>query len=168
MRRVSRAPDAWPRALLDAALITAGCALVALGVNALRADGIPLVAAQAYEILVPCPETSGEVDTVAPTDPALGASTTLLVDARAPEAYAAWHLPGARSVPYDYLEPVCSVRLREVASSGAQRVVVYGDGEDPDSGEQLGRELSGKGIRNVGFVVGGAPALRVARGEEAP
>ncbi len=45
-------------------------------------------------------------------------------------------------------------------------MVVYGDGGDPDSGEQLARELAGKGIRNVGFVRGGAPAILAARGEK--
>jgi hypothetical protein len=37
--------------------------------------------------------------------------------------------------------------------------MVFGDGQDPDSGEQLARELAGRGIRNVRFVQGGAPAL---------
>jgi hypothetical protein len=41
-------------------------------------------------------------------------------------------------------------------------VVVFGDGGDPDSGEQLARELAGAGIRNVVFVAGGAPRLQAA------
>ncbi|MFH1437767.1 MAG: hypothetical protein ABIJ56_18815, partial [Pseudomonadota bacterium] len=50
--------------------------------------------------------------------------------------------------------------LKEIASSGASMVVVYGDGDDPDSGKELGRELAGQGIRNVHYVEGGAPAIR--------
>ena len=38
-------------------------------------------------------------------------------------------------------------------------MVVYGDGGDPDSGEQWAALLSGAGIKNVVFVKGGAPAL---------
>jgi hypothetical protein len=40
--------------------------------------------------------------------------------------------------------------------------VVFGDGGNPDSGEQLAREIAGKGIRNVRFVEGGAPLLEKA------
>jgi hypothetical protein len=48
---------------------------------------------------------------------------------------------------------------RSIAASGASRVVVYGDGGRPDSGEHLGREISGRGIKNVFFVRGGAAAV---------
>ena len=70
------------------------------------------------------------------------------------------------NVPYDYLDPTPPQVLRElaraIARSRARRVVVYGDGDRPDSGEQLAREISGHGIRNVCFIVGGAPALQEA------
>ncbi len=66
-------------------------------------------------------------------------------------------------MPYDWLDPVPETVLRElarsIAASRATRVVVYGDGGRPDSGEHLGREISGRGIRNVAFVRGGAAAL---------
>jgi hypothetical protein len=52
--------------------------------------------------------------------------------------------------------------VHAIAASGASQVVVFGDGKDPDSGEQLARELAGRGIRNVRFVQGGAPALETA------
>ena len=39
-------------------------------------------------------------------------------------------------------------------------MVVYGDGLEPDSGEELAKEIAGKGIRNVSFVQGGVKALR--------
>jgi hypothetical protein len=41
-------------------------------------------------------------------------------------------------------------------------VVVVGDGEDPDSGRELARELAGKGLKNMAYVTGGAPALKAA------
>ena len=49
---------------------------------------------------------------------------------------------------------------RKIARSEAQRVFVYGDGDNPDTGEQLAREISGKGIRNVFFIEGGARTLQ--------
>jgi hypothetical protein len=67
------------------------------------------------------------------------------------------------NVAYDWLDPVPEETLselaRSIAASGATRVVVYGDGKRPDSGEHLGREISGRGIKNVFFIRGGAPAV---------
>ncbi len=149
----------WHAPVLEALVVTALCAVLALLVNALRAEGLPLVQETEYQILVPCPETSGEVETLTGLNLTGAPTETLVLDARSRGAYESWHVPGARNVPYDYLEAVASATLRKLASSGAKRVVVYGDGENPDCGEHLAKELAGKGIRNVGFIVGGAPAL---------
>ena len=96
---------------------------------------------------------------MAPDDPRLARQGVLVIDARSPAEFRAWHLPGARSVPFDYLEPIGDGALRDVASSGAPLVAVYGDGADPDSGRELAKELSARGVRAVFHVQGGAPAL---------
>lgn len=154
---------AWRRDLRDAAAVAAASALLSLGWNAFRADGLPLVARSPYEVLVPCPEPGGPVSPVPPGDPAVLSARTFLIDARPLEAFRRSHLRGAVNVPFDWLDPVPEAELRQlaraVAKSRAARVIVYGDGGRPDSGEHLGRELSGRGIRNVGFVPGGAPVL---------
>lgn len=143
----------------DAALLTAAAALAGLAFNALRPDGLPLVAREAYRILVPCPETAGEVLAMAPGDPRLREPGTRLVDARAGVEFARARLLGALNVPYDFLDPTPAEAVARLAASGAARLVVYGDGSDPDSGRELARELSGRGLRNVFYVEGGAPAL---------
>jgi rhodanese-related sulfurtransferase len=163
VRGVRRA--SWPLAALrDACLLAVLAAGLGLLVNALRPDGLPLLADKDYEILVPCPEVQGEADALEPSDPVLRDTRTLLLDARVATEFQAWHAPRATHLPYDYLEPVSPAALKRVAQSGAARVVVVGDGADPDSGEQLARELAGKGIRHVGFVRGGAAALRAVAG----
>ncbi len=152
------------RAIRDGVIITAVCAALAMGINLVHPKAIPLVAKRAYDILVPCPEPGGKVDVLAPQDPRARAADTFRVDARDREAFAVWHLPGAMNVTYDYLDPTPKAQLqalaRAAARSKAKRVVVYGDGDNPDTGEQLGKELSGSGIKNVFYVEGGAPALR--------
>ncbi len=158
-------------ALRDALLLTAVCSGLGLAVNAwFHPESIPLLAEEEYETLVPCPEPGGEVTPIQPDDPQIQAESTFAVDARAEAAFDDWHLEGAMRVTYDYLDPtpeeVIEELARRIARSRAQRVVVYGDGDDPDTGEQLGREISGKGIKNVFFVQGGAPALRA--GGDAP
>jgi rhodanese-related sulfurtransferase len=146
--------------------VVAVSVVLALAVNATRSTGdIPLVAEKEYEILVPCPEHVGKsaqplaAEAVA-REPDKG---VLLVDARDEEAYQGWHLPGAVSIPYDYLTP--DPREQEILNTHARKVVVYGDGDNPDSGEELANAISSKGVRNVYYVRGGAPALR-ERAEE--
>jgi rhodanese-related sulfurtransferase len=164
---VRRPPDAsvpsLARSAVEAALIGLVCAAVGLVVNGIRPTGLPLVAAEPYQTLVPCPEPGGPVEAVEAGDPVVAGPRTFLVDARSPEAFARSHLPGAVNLPYDWLDPVPESRLHElataIASSRSTTVVVYGDGGRPDSGEHLGREISGRGIKNVHFVAGGAPAL---------
>jgi len=154
---------ATPRVVVrDALLVVGTCAVVSSGWNLVRPHGIPFVQKSEYQILVPCPEGSGEAPPVAASDPSIWEPRTLLVDARAPAEHQAWHPSGALPLPFDYLAPAPKAEVRRIASSGAARVVVFGDGADPDSGEQLARELAGKGIRNVSFVQGGAKPLQEA------
>jgi rhodanese-related sulfurtransferase len=156
----------WLVALRDAVLVVAAAAALALGFNRVRAQGIPLVAEREYEVLIPCPDTVAEAP---PLDPvAAGARGDLLVDARSAEEFARWHAPGARSLPFDYLDPTPADAVKGVARSGGRRVVVYGDGQTPDSGHELARELAGRGIRNVFYVRGGAPALQALPRRGAP
>lgn len=150
-----------PRTIVrDAAIVLALSAAAAAAVNAIRPDGLPWVADRAYETLVPCPEPLGEVDPVEPGDPAVADARTLLIDARGDADRRAWSHPRAVAVPFDWLDPVPDDRVQELIRTRARRVVVYGDGGDPDSGRELARELAGRGMRNVGFVPGGADALR--------
>ena len=162
-------PPSLRRSVLEAAAVVGIAAAVALAFNAVRPSGLPLVARTPYQTLVPCPEPGGPVEALEPSSPALASPRSFLIDARSPAEYGAGHLEGAVNIPYDWLDPVPEAELaglaRSIAASGAARVVVYGDGGRPDSGEHLGREFSARGIKNVGFVRGGAPELL---NEEAP
>lgn len=155
----ARAVQSWRSVARDAALVVVGSAVVAMSLNALRRDRLPWIQRAEYQILVPCPETAGQAGEVPADRALLEAPHMLVLDARSTRDYRAWHVERALHVAFDYLEPTPSDMVRRLASSGAKEVVVYGDGLDPDSGEQLARELSGKGLRNVRFVRGGAPAL---------
>jgi hypothetical protein len=150
----------------EAVLVAAVSSLVGIAIDLIHPRGIPLVARQEYAILVPCPEPGGEVTSVEVDAPVLHHESTFIVDARSEEQHRAWRFRQAVVVPYDYLYPTPEKTIRQLAKtvtrSRAHRVVVYGDGERPDSGEQLGKELSGHGIKNVHYVLGGAPALQAA------
>jgi hypothetical protein len=152
-----------PRVLLEAAAVAALGCVIALAFNALRPSGLPLVADTPYRTLVPCPEPGGPVEPVEAGAAEIWSPRSFLVDARPDGEFTGRHLPGAVNVPYDWLDPVPGETLaelaRSIAASGATRVVVYGDGGRPDSGEYLGKEISGRGIKNVRFIRGGAPAV---------
>ncbi len=170
--RNARWLDGIRTAVRDAALVTLVSGVAAVAINGLwHPEGIPLVAKRAYEILVPCPEPSGEVSRLDAGDPRLDQRETFLIDARALEEHTAWRLRDSVRVTYDYLEPtpksVIRQLARRIAASRAQRVAVYGDGDEPDTGEQLAREIASHGIKHVFHVAGGAPALkkRVAGGQ---
>ena len=149
--------------LRQALAILGLAAILALLVNMVRPNGLRLVADKPYETLVPCPESGGPVTALTASEAMADASGTMFVDARDVAAFATRHHPAAVSVPYDYLDPTPPEALRALArdlsKSGVHRVVVYGDGGSADSGEQLAKEISASGIKNVAFVRGGAPAL---------
>lgn len=151
------------KAVRDAALIGAVTAVLALLINLVHPEKIPYFAEEAYEILVPCPEPGGEVSSLEATNLSTNARQ-FFIDARDKTAFESGHFSEAVHIPYDYLDPtpkdVLTRLAKDVARSRAQRVVVYGDGELPDTGEQLGKEISGYGIKNVYFIKGGAPAMK--------
>lgn len=144
----------------DAVIVVALSAVLAISVNLAREDGIPLVARSPYRIFVPCPEPSGEVFPIDPAEVRWGGERELIIDARTASEYEQWHAPGARNVPFDFLDPVPDDQIEALIATRSSRVVVYGDGRNPDTGEELASELSGRGMLNVHFVPDGVAAVR--------
>jgi predicted sulfurtransferase len=149
--------------LRDAIALTGLCSGIALAVNLVHPEGIPYVADKPYEVLVPCPVAGGAATPLKAAEANLDAPRTFVVDARSAEAFAAKRFGAATNISYDYLDPtppeVMAKTAKAIAQSGAARVVVYGDGDTPDTGEELAKELVHAGINNVFFVRGGARAL---------
>jgi rhodanese-related sulfurtransferase len=143
-------------ALRDAIIVTIACTGIASTVNAVRRDGIAFIRRNPYEIIVPCPVTTGEIKAVNAADLKNYKEDRLVIDARSRSDYKRWHIAEAMNVPFDYLEPTDPKIVHKIASSNAKEVVIYGDGNNPDSGEQLAKEIAGKGIRNVAYIAGGS------------
>lgn len=167
-RSAARLPirnESLPRLLRDAFIVVLAASGLGLIVNALRPTGsIPLIQRKAYDIVVPCPEPIGSATATSANDPRLRDPASLLIDVRSRAEFEAFHLPRAINIPFDWLGPPVASEVtdlaKRVARSKAQRVIVYGDGDDPDSGREWARLLAGGGIKNIFYVTGGASALR--------
>ena len=155
-----------PTIARDSLVIIIVAIALALIVNAIRTDGIPLVAKKEFTILVPCPHSMGEATTIDGNDSRIKDSTSLVIDVRAQAEFNEWHLPNAINQPYNWLAEQDEVNrkavgiAKRIARSGKHHVVIYGDGENPDPGEYWAALLSQSGIKNVVYVSGGAKALR--------
>jgi len=118
---------------------------------------------------VPCAEPVGQAQAIVARDALVLDKTSLLIDARATTEFAQRHIEHALNVPFDWLGPPVQDEVTRVTQmvtrSNAQRVIVYGDGDDPDSGREWARLLSGGGIRNVYYMDGGLPAFKVLFGD---
>ena len=138
--------------------------LVGLGINLFHPERIPFFADSPYETLVPCPIQEGHVSPMDPAALERNFKNVLFVDAREKDEYRKWHYPNALLLTYDFLDPVPESELRtmarRIAALRATKVVVYGDGENPDTGKLLGIDISAAGINNVYYIRGGAAALK--------
>lgn len=181
----------------DAVIVGVAASLVGIAVNAIRADGIPLVAKEDHPILGPCPaEKLGPSNPVEAGDPLIREEGTLLIDARDADAFSDWHVDAAVNVYYDILQESPEYRdtIRQLLKDHrtAKRVVVYGDdeagmgvtstgeqcdpaeagvkdckpGDSAGTGFLLAGALSGQGMRNVFYVLGGVETMKQAAGVE--
>jgi rhodanese-related sulfurtransferase len=165
----------WPRRtrrdLLAATVVVGLSAAVGLTFNALRSEGIPLVAREAYQVFVPCPETTREAGKASLADLAENQTVgfpagAVLIDARSPAAFALGHIPEAFNLPYDELNGIADQDVAKLKQmGGAGQLIVYCDGweeeKDPalryahPPSEHLADELKSLGLDNVVHLTGG-------------
>jgi len=156
---------------LQAVGIVVGAALIAIGTNAMRSDGIPLVATIEYEIYAPCKDSEAESEAASAADLAGGGDGVLYVDARPAEAFAGEHVEGSINIPYSVLFGASEADIARVkqaiADRGAETVVVYGRHGDPESteaavdlAEPLADQLIEAEIQGVKHLEGGLDELK--------
>ena len=134
-------------------VITMTSLVLSLATNAVRPDGIPLLAkelAKAEEV----ENTTAEPRLLAITiDQALDLyhKGTVFVDAREPEYYQEGHIRGAWNFPF-FLELV--FKLDSLQGKDAP-LVIYCSGNECGSSEDLAYELQGEGFSNLLVFRGG-------------
>ncbi|MGC9042974.1 MAG: rhodanese-like domain-containing protein [Myxococcota bacterium] len=128
-------------------------------INFIHPHRIPFFATRHYEIYVPCPDTKGEIKEITVDEFLKMESESIIVDARSRADYEKWHFKDAINIEYDFLTPVCPIKIKEIINQKRRYVLVYGDGGEPDSGKELAKELATNGINNVFFLKGGVKEL---------
>lgn len=150
------------RILGQAVILAAVGTLLGLGVNAVRPQGLALVAEEPYAIYVPCPMMPAEATPVEPAELAdLELDELVIVDARSVDAYDRRRIPGSRSLPYHPLKSPPQRVLAEYQALGPNRILVVGDTEI-DSGRLLAAELATAGCLGVRYLEGGFAAWQAA------
>jgi rhodanese-related sulfurtransferase len=152
------------KSLIEALVIAVAASVTGLLVMQVHPGAIPLFADREYETIVPCPVAGGSVKTVNAGLFLQDDRSFFVVDARTEDEFKRWHYKNAVLLTYDYLDMVPEKQLKQLASSidqsGALKVAVYGDGGRPDTGELLGKEISGQGIKHIYYIKGGAEELK--------
>jgi len=149
--------------LLECFLIILLACFSAISYNYFRLNGIQWIRQEPYNIFVPCPESMGEVVEYKLKDILNEPQRYHIIDARPKNEYVNQHYIGSINIPFDYLVPIPSSCLKRLAKIKGKKIAVYGDGLDPDSGKELALEISGKGIKNVGYVYGGIKKINPAK-----
>jgi rhodanese-related sulfurtransferase len=133
------------------AVVSAG---IAFAVNAGRPDSLPLVAESDYEIYEDCPEGEDEATRVPLDEVTENPSYWLFVDARPPEEFAAGHIEGALSLPYDPLFSVSAEDVEKIrAAAGSRTILVVGE---PTTARFLANDLTAQGLDWVNCLEEGA------------
>lgn len=153
-----------PRILGQSLGILALSAVLALAVNAVRPDGLPLV--QAAQSAVQLSQSGGEI---ALKDAALLflSSRAVFLDARSQYEFEQGHIQGALNLPpREFASQFQDLKPRLV---GTEAVIAYCDGEGCQLSQVLAEHLRGAGLKNVyvlknGWSLWQAEKLPVAKG----
>jgi 3-mercaptopyruvate sulfurtransferase SseA len=155
---------------LQAGVLVVVPALLALAVDLVRPDGLPLVTDTDYrnEILVPCPENPLEAKEVALVDLPADFAGLTVVDARSQGEYLAGHVPQAISVPHRTLhtadaafKAALTKDLEPLRGIPGAKILVCGD-ERTGSGRDFAAVLLENGFSGVRYLANGCAAWEAA------
>ena len=141
------------RSLLQSIGIIIISGALGIGVNAFRAEGIPLM--ERWQEKVLNEQLTGGLPAVSlkQIKEAYKSGAALLVDARDPEFFERGHIPGAVSLPvrdFDSVFPRLEEQLR-----AAPRVITYCDGASCEMSVELTEKLLFAGLEYIEIFTGG-------------
>jgi rhodanese-related sulfurtransferase len=141
------------RIILQIAAVTTFSAALALTVNGVRREGLPLVMPFPPESLCPSRTAKGVGTGIKEALQAFARGEVLFVDARTSEAFGKGHILGAISVPYSFLEPVPQEAIERIKRH--KKVIVYCNSKDAERSKLMAGELSESGVKGASYLEGG-------------
>lgn len=138
------------RHLLQAGAVLAASLLIALGINAVRPDGVPVIRPSKETLALRSGITPIQLDTakLLQQDP-----NVLFVDARPRNVWKRGHIPGAMNFPEEVSDSLMPGFRDSVPFD--RPLVVYCDGEECRSSDLLSKKLSQAGYKYVYLFFGG-------------
>jgi len=134
--------------------ITALAIIIALGVNQLRGDGIPLVGDWSPKAQLSDLKTVEEpVVSLEEARALFLTQGAVFLDARSNEAYFAGHIQGAINFPADNFDSLFPTLMAEIAPDSL--IITYCDGETCTLSKELAMNLAGRGYAHVRVLVNG-------------
>lgn len=147
--------------IIQISLILLLSAVLAVGLNSIRSDGISLIGnwpsrtAEAGEMIIPPSAEEGDPSFIS-LDEAVAfyqSSEIIFIDARDPEDYEYAHIKRSVNIPFDYLDD----HWEQVIAGMDKRAqyVIYCSGSECESSLFLGRYLRAEGFANIYVFYGG-------------
>lgn len=142
-----------PRIILQIAAVIALSIVLALIVNGMRPERLPLVMPFPPQYECPSRITVGLAIKAEEALSRSGRGQILFVDARAREVFEKGHIEGAINLPYSFLDPVPVEALASLRNSG--EVVVYCNSSHLERSRLMAGELADAGLKSVFYLEGG-------------
>ncbi len=138
------------RHFLQAGIVLAVSLLIALGINAVRSDGVPVIRPSKEVLALRAGITPIQLDTAKLLQQG---PTVLFVDARPRNVWKRGHIPGSVNFPEEISDSLMPGFRDSVPFD--RPLVVYCDGEECRSSDLLSKKLSQVGYKYVYLFFGG-------------
>jgi rhodanese-related sulfurtransferase len=127
--------------------------ILALMVNGIRGEGLPLVMPFTPEYQCPSRMPEGLAIRMEEALGLYGRGQALFVDARSRDSFDKNHITGAVSLPYSFLAPVPADAVAGLKQG--RSVIVYCNGKGAERSRLMAGELSDAGLKGVSYLDGG-------------
>jgi rhodanese-related sulfurtransferase len=163
-----RSKSTWCIVLLQMTTVLLVAGAIALLVNHLRSDRLPLVADWSPKAKLTLSSGDTLMISLEDAEEHFLNHTALFLDARPHDLYQLGHIQGARSLPWEELDAGFAAAMSGVPSDTL--IIAYCDGEGCGLSKELAEALLGKGYGNVrvlsnGWTLWQEQRLPVAKGE---
>jgi len=149
----TRIEGIWFRTFLQAGAIVLLAIAIAVPVNQIRPDRLPLVADWSPEARLTFESAEGMVISLEEARELCLSRNATFLDARPRELYERGHITCARSLPWEAVDEYFDAVMTDIPKNAL--IITYCDGESCSTSKDLARELFFRGYEDVRILVNG-------------